>query len=214
MSITLYHAPRSRSVRPLWALEELGLDYELKLVPFPSSKNADHVARNPLGTVPWLTDGDTGLNESVAIIQYLATRYGRSSLALEPNEADYGTWLNWITFGEASLTYPLSLVIHYGPHYQLIVPGSPQFPEVVAYYLDSFQAALAVVDRAIANREFIAGDRFTIADISVGYNFRLLEVIGMAGDLSPRLQDYWHRLSTRPAYDRIAEAEQIASNNS
>lgn len=211
MTITLYHAPRSRSFRPLWTLEELGLDYSLKLVPFPSSKDRDHCARNPLGTVPWLTDGDTELNESVAISQYLATRYGPSKLVLEANEPDYGRWLNWVTFGEASLTYPLSLVIHYGPHYQIFVPGSPQFPKVVDYYLGSFRAALAVVDKALGDREFLAGDRFTIADISVGYNFRLLEVIGMAGEGSPRLKDYWQRLSSRPAFVRIAEAEQTAS---
>lgn len=213
MSITLYHAPRSRSVRPLWALEELGVDYALKLVPFPSSKDPDHLARNPLGTVPWLTDGDIGINESVAIIQYLATRYGPSDLTLEPDERDYGRWLNLVTFGEASLTYPLSLVIHYGPHYQAFAPGSPQFPEVVDYYLDSFRAALEVLDKALADREFLVGDRFTIADISVGYNFRLLEVIGMADLPGARLKDYWHRLSTRPAYVRIAAAEQGASNN-
>jgi len=207
MSITLYHAPRSRSVRPLWTLLELGLDHQLELVPFPSGKDPDHLARNPLGTVPWLTDGDVGINESVAITQYLATRYGPSELALQPDEADYGQFLNWLTFGEASLTYPLSLVIHYGPHYQKIVPGSPQFPEVVDYYLDSFRTALGLVDTALTNREFLAGDRFTIADISVGYNFRLLDVIGLADEASPRLKDYWKRLSARPAYLRIAEAE-------
>lgn len=213
MSITLYHAPRSRSVRPLWTLEELGLDYTLKLVPFPSSKVPEHLARNPLGTVPWLTDGSTGLNESVAISQYLATRYGPSDLVLDTDEPDYGHWLNWVTFGEASLTYPLSLVIHYGPHYQAFAPGSPQFPQVVDYYLDSFRVALNVVDTALADREFLVGDRFTIADISVGYNFGLLEVLGMTDELSGRLKTYWHRLSTRSAYARIAEREQMASSN-
>jgi len=207
MAITLYHSVRARSLRPLWALEEMGLAYQLEIVPFPPRQDPEYLKRNPLGTIPWFIDGDMEIHESVAICQYLATRYGPSDLALGEREGDFGHWLNWLTFGEASLTYPLSLVIHYGPWYQKHAPGSPQFPEVVDYYLDSFRSALGRVDEALAGRDFLAGSRFTIADISVGYNFRLLDMLGLGDEASPRLKAYWQRLVNRPAYQRVLEIE-------
>jgi len=67
--ITLYHCAAARSFRPLWALEELGLSYELKMLPFPPRVFArEYLALNPLGTVPLLVDGDTRMTESAAIL--------------------------------------------------------------------------------------------------------------------------------------------------
>lgn len=210
MAITLYHSARARSLRPLWTLEEMGLDHQLEIVAFPPRQDPEYLERNPLGTIPWFIDGDTQINESVAICHYLATRYGASDLVIGEAEKDYGRWLNWLTFGEASLTYPLSLVIHYGPWYQKFVPGSPQYPDVVDYYLNSFRSGLARVDEALADRDYLVGGRFTIADISVGYNFRLVEMLGLEDEVSPRLKAYWQRLFKRPAYQHILETEAAA----
>ena len=61
--ITLYHCSAARSFRPLWMLEELGLAYELKMLPFPPRVFAkDYLAINPLGTIPYLIDGDTRMS--------------------------------------------------------------------------------------------------------------------------------------------------------
>ena len=113
--ITLYHCASARSFRPLWTLEELGLAYELKMLPFPPRVLApDYLAVNPLGTIPTLFDGEMRMTESAAICQYLATRYGPSPLAVAPDEKDYGPFLNWLHFGEATLTFPQTLVLRYG----------------------------------------------------------------------------------------------------
>ena len=212
MEITLYHAVGARSLRPLWTLEEMGLVHQLEIVPFPPRQDPRYLEVNPLGTIPWFIDGDLKINESVAICQYLAARYGSEDLALGETERDFGHWLNWLTFGEASLTYPLSLVIHYGPWYQKFVPGAPEFPDVVTYYLDSFRTALARVDDALSSQDFLVGGRFTIADISVGYNFRLLDMLGLGDEVSPRLRAYWQRLVERPAYQRVLALEQAATS--
>src|SRR6476661_7242932 len=81
--IRLYHCTDARSFRPLWTLEELGLDYELTVMPFPPRYRAKaFMAVNPLGTIPALVDGETFMTESAAITQYLVTRYGPSDLAV------------------------------------------------------------------------------------------------------------------------------------
>ena len=72
MAITLYHSRHSRSMRCVWALEEMGLDYELVTLEFPPRvHHKDFKAINPLGTVPCLVDGDLVMTESCAIVQYL-----------------------------------------------------------------------------------------------------------------------------------------------
>ena len=71
--ITLYHCDAARSFRPLWMLEELNLTYELKMLPFPPRVLAkDYLALNPLGTIPFMKDGETRMTESSGICHYLA----------------------------------------------------------------------------------------------------------------------------------------------
>ena len=112
--IRLYHCTDARSFRPLWALEELGLDYELTVMPFPPRYRAkEFMAVNPLGTIPALVDGETFMTESAAITQYLVTKYGPSPLAVDVDDPAYGAWLNWLHFGEATLTFPQTLVLRY-----------------------------------------------------------------------------------------------------
>jgi len=81
--IRLYHCADARSFRPLWALEELGLEYELTVMPFPPRYRAkEFMAVNPLGTIPAMVDDETFMTESAAIVGYLVTRYGPSPLAV------------------------------------------------------------------------------------------------------------------------------------
>ena len=73
--ITLYHCDGARSFRPLWMLEEMGLAYELKMLPFPPRVFAkDYLALNPLGTIPYLIDGETRMTESSGICHYLGVK--------------------------------------------------------------------------------------------------------------------------------------------
>ncbi len=98
--ITLYHCANARSFRALWALEELGLEYELQTMPFPPRvRQEGYLDLNPLGTVPTFLDGDVKMTESAAICHYLVTRYGDGALAVRPDEADYGAYLNFLVMG-------------------------------------------------------------------------------------------------------------------
>ena len=105
--IKLYHCASARSFRALWAMEELGLDYELHMLPFPPRVfKKDYLDINPLGTIPALFDGDTFMTESSAIAQYLTDRYGHDRLGVPVEDSRYGAYLNWLHFGEATLTFP------------------------------------------------------------------------------------------------------------
>jgi glutathione S-transferase len=76
--ITLYHCVSARSFRPLWVLEEMGLPYQLKMLPFPPRALArEFLQENPMGTVPLLVDGDTRMTESAAMCQRITARARR-----------------------------------------------------------------------------------------------------------------------------------------
>ena len=102
--ITLYHCVSARSFRPLWTLEELNLSYELKMLPFPPRvQQKSYLEINPLCTVPTFFDDGMRMTESSAICQYLGTRHGDGILTVRPEEEDFGLFLNWVHFGEATL---------------------------------------------------------------------------------------------------------------
>lgn len=203
--IKLYHCVNARSFRALWALEEMQLAYELRVLSFPPRVvEPDFLAINPLGTIPALFDGATVLTESAAIIQYLAVRHGPAPIAVEPDDAAYGAWLNWLHFGEATLTFPQTLILRY----QRFEPEDRRKPEIVADYTRWFLSRLRHVERALATSEYLCAGRFTGADISVGYALLLADRLGLAQYFPPLVSAYWQRLQARPFY-RTAQYEQM-----
>lgn len=202
--IQLYHCADARSFRPLWTLEEIGLDYKLTLLPFPPrATSPTYLDLNPLGTVPLLIDGATRMTESAAICQYLAVRHGEDALAVDPGEPAYGAFLNALHFGEATLTFPQTLVLRYG----MFEPPSRRQPQVVDDYSQWFLSRLRAVDAIVADEEFICAGRFTAADISVGYAIMLAQLIGLGDMLPPATRAYWQRLSDRPGFHRAKAAQ-------
>lgn len=201
--IRLYHCADARSFRPLWALEELGLAYELTVMPFPPRYRAkDFMAVNPLGTIPAMVDAETFMTESAAIVEYLVTRYGPSPLAVGVGDPAYGAWLNWLHFGEATLTFPQTLVLRY----RRFEPGKA---EVVADdYAKWFLARLRAVDRKLEAEDWLCAGRFTAADISVGYALLLAAQLGLDAQFTPQTAAYWARLQVRPAF-QAAKAAQL-----
>jgi glutathione S-transferase len=205
--ITLYHCTAARSFRPLWALEELGLSYDLKMLPFPPRTFArDYLVLNPLGTIPLLIDGGTRMTESAAILQYLVTRHGPTPLALAADEPGYGAYLNWLYFGEATLTFPQTLVLRYSK----LEMEERRSPQVATDYAKWFFGRLRAVESAVSESEMLCAGRFTVADISVGYALLLADRIGLAKDFGPAVSAYWQRLQERDGFRRAVKAETMA----
>src|ERR1700709_2653550 len=175
--ITLYHCNAARSFRPLWMLEELSLPYDLKMLPFPPRVFAkDYLAINPLGTIPFMIDGETRMSESSGICHYLGTRYGPTPLVVNVEEPGYGAFLNWMYLSDAPLTCRQTRVLRS----TRLEPEERRNPQVATDYAKWFLGRLRAVEAATGKADALCADRFTAADISVGYALRLAETIGPA----------------------------------
>ena len=203
--IELWHCADARSFRALWMLEEMGLPYRLHLLPFPPRLRApEFLDENPLGTVPLLVDGATRMTESAAIVQYLAERHGPTDLAVAPEEPEYGAWLDWLHRGEATLTFPQTLVLRY----RRLEPRERRLPQAADDYAQWFGSRLKHLDRTLADgRARLCAGRFTGADVSVGYALLLAETLALDQRWSDAVRAYWERLSSRDGFLRAKAAQ-------
>jgi glutathione S-transferase len=199
MAIKLYHCKGTRSLRPLWTLEELGIPFELEVMPFPPRLlRQGYLDINPLGTVPCIVEGELTMTESAGICQYLVDKHAPTDLRVTPEEADYGVYLNWLHRSDATLTFPLAIVLRY----TRLEPEERRLKQAADDYTAWFLARLRSVEQATAAREFLCADRFTIADICVGYALYLADTLGLRERFKPNTTAYYLRLIERPAFRR------------
>jgi glutathione S-transferase len=203
--LKLYHCKNARSLRPLWMLEELELPYELIVLPFPPRAFAkEYLGINPLGTVPCFFDDDVRMTESSAICQYLVEKFGaaqgKQQLAIAPSEHAYGSYLNWLYFSDATLTFPQTIVLRYSQ----LEPEARRLPQAAADYRAWFYGRLRAVTAAVSEHQYLCTDRFTAADVAVGYGLFLATQIGIDSEFPPPVRDYLGRLMARPAFKRAA----------
>ena len=199
----LWHCYNSRSLRVLWAMEELGIDYDLEVMPFPPRYMVpDYKTLNSLGTVPYFIDGDTHMTESVAICQYLGDKYLLHNTALRLtlafSELEYGNYLNWLLHSDATLTFPQTLVLRYR---EFPVKGGQQV-QVADDYDAWFAARLVRLNEHLINRKYLCANRFTMADIAIGFALHLATLLKLEHHFSPQIIDYLTHLRQRPAFIR------------
>lgn len=201
--LRLYHCKGARSLRPLWMLEELGLDYELTVLPFPPRVlQKDYLSINPLGTIPCFFDGEMRMTESPAICHYLAEKFataqGKPALHVRSDEPDYGRYLNWLYFSDATLTFPQTIVLRYTQ----LEPPERRLPQAVEDYRRWFYGRLRAVDAALKDGDYLAANRFTAADIAIGFALHLATLIGIDQEFPPTVRAYLDRLRARDAFKR------------
>lgn len=204
MAIELYHGDGTRSFRVRWVLEELGMAYTLHRLPFPPRvRQPDYLLINPLGSLPFLVDGDVRISESMAICEYLIARHDPTPLAVTPDEPGFADYRQFCWFGEATLMTPVGTLVRY-----LMMTAAEDRPAgVVEAARDSFALRLEGVARALATRDYLAADRFTLADVSVDYVLGLAELLGEHGGFPPVVAAYHARLRERDAYRRAARRD-------
>jgi len=161
--IKLYGIRQSRAIRSLWALEELGLQYEHVPTNFTTdAKKPEYLAINPNGRIPALVDGDVTLFESMAINLYLAKKYDTKGLypKAAADEARAIQWSFWaMTETEQAL---LQVLMN-----RVFLP-EPQRDEAAALAgVEKLAQPLRVLDGALAGKKYLLGDGFTIADLNV-----------------------------------------------
>ena len=203
----LWHCAGSRSLRPLWALEEMGLDYDIDILPFPPRVfQRDYLHVNALGTVPYFVDGDVHMTESSAICQYLVDRYQQYDFGLRPEHPEYGAYLNWLHHADATLTFPQTISMRY-----YILEPTPEKQEVADDYAKWFIARLRRLDAHLEEHEYLVDNRFTIADIAVTYALYFSRVLKLDERFKPQTKAYLERMTARPAFARAdSQGEALA----
>jgi len=205
----LYHCADARSLRPLWALEELGADYELVNMAFPPRATyPGYLNINPLGTVPTFVDGEVILTESTGICHYLGEKFAPTDLRVDPSEPAYGAYLNWMYRSDATLTFPQTIVLRY----TRLEPKERRLPQAAEDYTVWYLSRLRSVEAALEDQEFLCAGRFTMADIAVHYALFLGETLGLAERYKPRSRDYLERLKERPAFRRAREKQALRAD--
>lgn len=205
MALKLWHCAGSRSIRPLWTLLEMGLDFELETMRFPPRfVHPGYTELNPIGTVPYFTDSSdpdnlVSMTESTGISQYLVDKYGPTDLAVMPSEPAYGEYLNWLHRSDATLTFPQTLVLRY----TVLEPEATRLPKVAEDYTKWFFSRLRSVELALCDgREFLCADRFTLADISVGFALHFADLLSLKGGFKSHTLAYYERLKQRPSFQK------------
>lgn len=194
--ITLHHVANARSARSLWLLHELGLEFKLNEIEFTMAalRTPEYLAISPLGRVPCLVDGDITLIESGAICQYLCENYDDGTLHRPVGHAERNEWLQWLHYAETIAVHGASLV-------QQKVFIAPEKRSEVVTKLESrrLEKALEVLDRHLANREYLLESGFSAVDTAVGYSVHLGYDMHDVKDLK-HLEAYYQRCSSRAAF--------------
>ena len=209
--ITIYHVPNSRSQRIVWLMEEMEEAYALETISIPVPDS--FLSVNPLGSVPTIVDDDAEgpitMFESIGILLYITGRRlvagdeKATALAVgpRPSAEHYAEHLQFLHFGEADLATPIGTI------FRTRIFSGEQSNNTIADQLGQLEKRLNFLNDHLAHgHDFITGERFTIADISIGYAFLLAEFTKCEITLPERVATYWQRLKNRPAFQRAQQA--------
>ncbi|HQT40038.1 MAG TPA: glutathione S-transferase family protein [Acidocella sp.] len=198
--LTFYTNPMSRGRMVRWMLEEVGQPYETKVLDYGTSMKApEYLAINPMGKVPAIRHGDVVVTEVAAICAYLADAFPEAGLAPAPGSAARGAYYRWLFFGAG----PIEAAITNKACGFELPPGKSG----MAGY-GSFEAVMETLAKAVSANEYLAGDKFSAADLyiasQIGFGLRF-------GSITPRPEfaAYWDRIKTRPANVRAAGMDDV-----
>jgi glutathione S-transferase len=202
--LTLHHLNDSRSQRILWLLEELGVPHEIRRYQRDAATRLappELTAVHPLGKSPVITDGDLGIAESGAIVDYIIRTYGQGNgkPAMMPaiGSADYEAYNEWLHYAEGSAMLPLLLHLYVS---RLKEAGAPLHPRIDS----ETKNHLGYVDAALKGREFFVGKSLTGADIQMSFVGELAKVFDKLAPY-PNLGAWLARMHARPAFQRSIE---------
>jgi glutathione S-transferase/3-isopropylmalate dehydratase len=204
--ITVFGGSTSRSLRVVWLMEEMGIGYRIRPVDMLSGQeDREFLEANPAGFIPVIRDGDVTMVESIAIMEYLMGRYGPTPLAPAPADPAFPAYQQFLHLGEAGLATFMNMIIMC----RYFAPESERDNWAIGQSRRWIEKRMRLVKAQLARTSFIAGERFTAADISLTYALHLgtehcwLELDGTE-------QDYFTRMTGRAAWRRALETSVAA----
>jgi len=201
--LTIHHLGKSQSERIIWLCEELGLPYALQRYerhPVTILAPPELAALHPMGAAPVITDGETVLGESGAIIEYIIAKHGGGRLALGPDHRDFAQYLYWFHFANGNLQPNM------GRNMVLRRLDLPADHPVLLAMRGRLDRAMGVVEARLGQAVYFAGSDFTAADIIMVFSLTTMRVF-LPLDLSPypHILAYLQRIGARPAYQRAMQ---------
>lgn len=191
--LVFYTNPQSRGQIAQWMLEEIGVDYETRVLEYGDEmKSPEYLAVNPMGKVPAIVHGGAVVTECAAICAYLADAFPEAGLA--PSPADRASYYRWLFFAAGPLEAAL---INKSLHVEV-----PPEKERMAGY-GNLQLTLGTLESALAASDFIAGDKFSAADVYVGSHIVWGLQFGTMEE-RPAFLAYAERVSNREAFRRAS----------
>jgi glutathione S-transferase len=203
--LILYTNPQSRGQIVRWMLEEVGAPYETRILDYATTlKGADYLAINPMGKIPAIQHGGKVVTEVAAICAYLADAFPGAGLA--PSPAERADYYRWLFFASGPIEHAFSnKAAGFEP--------TPERERMFGY--GNFALTIDTAAGALEGKTYIAGDRFSAADLYLGSQLGFMLMFGM---LEPRpvFQDYVARVTDRDAYRRAkaldeADAQKMKS---
>lgn len=198
LEITLYHAPRSRSLSVYFMLEELGVPYNLHILNLrrAEQKRPEYLAINPMGKVPALKCGSEIITETPAICAWLAEKFPEKSLDVPMSSGRRGEYLKWLFFSPAC--FEPAVIDH------LFKRDNPD-PGSIGY--GTLGTVFRTMESVLTAREWLMGDQFTAADVVLGSAVYWAKMTGAVKE-GTVLDKYAHRIASRPAHMRTRAADE------
>lgn len=194
--IKLYGSPKTSAGRCVWTLEEAGVDYEIVNINMQAKehKNEEYLKINPNGKVPALVDGDLTLFESMAINHYIAEKYKPELLGNNVNErAKTNQWSYWAV---SELQPPVIEIFIQ----KIFMPADKRNEEVIQKNMEKLPSLFAVLEAELANKKYLNGDNFTLADLNVASVAGIAHAIGYNFDGFDKVHHWVHAIAERPAF--------------
>lgn len=189
----------TRAGRVVWLLEELGLDYEVNIMPFTKEglKSSEHRARHALGRVPVLEDGDISIFESGAIIDYVLERHKNGGLKPSSDAPEFPFYLQWYHYCEGMVMPPMNQIVVQ----TILLPPDRRDETVLNQAKNLLTKSLAPVNENLADKDYLIGD-FSAADIMLGHSCFMANRLGCVNDEMINIKDYVARIADRPAFQK------------
>ena len=188
--LVLYSNPMSRGRIARWMLEELGQPYRVEYLDYAAMKDTAYLAINPMGKVPALTHDGAVVTEGAAICAYLADAFPAANLRPAPGSPASAEYHRWLFFAAGPVEAAVT-----AKALGLLAP--PERAKLAGY--GTFEDVMAALETAVDGKAYIAGDRFSAADVYVGFQIGWGLQFGTI-EARPAFADYWDRLCQRPAY--------------
>ena len=189
----------TRAGRVVWLLEELGLEYEVNIMPFTKEglKSSEHRSRHSLGRVPVLEDGDISIFESGAIIDYILERHKNGGLKPSSDSPEFPFYLQWYHYCEGMVMPPMNQIVVQ----TILLPPDRRDETVLNQAKNLLTKSLAPVNENLAEKDYLIGD-FSAADLMLGHSCFMANRMGCVSEEMQNIKDYVARINARPAFQK------------